>query len=1066
MRHFLKRKGELRALRLRPRRFSPRPRGPHPHRQGAAPNNHGANAPRPAASRHLPIHNRKIITQHPAIRSDSLGEHLFPGEHMHPQPSPTLQPLLQQLRATSIAVPLDALAVAHNLAQALRVDAGSMTPWIVAAVSALPHPDAQRALEADIEALAPARSFLLWLVDDEARQRVVLSVDHGRARWQQESAARRQLADQRELLRQLQGDAPAPIRLVRAAQVLKRSDLSHRFYRDIHRAIVHVQRGWESPAPLDDAARHSLALTLFTRLMFLHFIQAKGWLPSENYLRQLSLHDGPDAYATYWRPLFFDALNRQPDARISGVIPKEIPYLNGGLFAPTPLEAHHPELRLPAEVIRTQVIDTLSAYRFTDDEQDPAVNTIAPNLLGEIFERLMARDDRRRTGAFYTPSPLAQTCFRQTLSAHLLASGLCTVAEKLHDDRRFTPPEAEALLRHLHDLRVLDPAVGTGAFLLAALQCMEALTLRATRDLNRPPPDLRALREHWVSHALHGIDIHPDAIALAELRLWLWVVAAAPDRRDASTPLPNLEHRLRVGDALITPLWHAAARASPPLRALHRQLTTELHSFASKRGEARQKSLQRMRALETKITDAQRELRAEELQAALDAQRELFNDGANAHKPSNDDAPRRRRREHRDLTDAAAWSRTGHFDPKLHYADVMTGGGFDLIVGNPPWTQLSLHDRDLQRQLRDRYLTMNPRGGRSAAPDISLAFFEAYTPLLRPRGRIGMLFPAKALRAGWGAGWRQWVERSTQLDALHELDTHSTHGFRAAAYPAFAVLGRRQPGEAPRPPAANHVQLGDAWRATSLLPPLGDGHALHTRTHARRYPEGTRPLAELCTIRYGVKTGCNAVFLSPDPALHTLAVPAVRGRDLRREGLRQTEWLFFPHDLQTGAPIDELPAAAREALEVHRGVLEARTDLHGHTPWWRLFRVRPEGLGWRVVWRDIATRLEAVVLPPVWEGGPVNLNSTYYVGVADEAQAHRLCAMLNDDTLTEWLTPHAQRARNGFFRFDSRLVGMAPISPTIMNAGRGALPLFPSSAANATAQGDGSNASRSQRAGA
>lgn len=992
------------------------------------------------------------------MHADSLGKPLALGERMTTQASPPLQALLQQLGVASIALSLDALAATHGLAQALRVDAGSMTPWVVAAVSTLPAPDAQRALEAELEALAPARSFLLWLVDDDERQRVVLSVDHGRARWQQESIARRTLPDQRELLRQLQGDGPAPIRLVRAAQVLKRSNLSHRFYRDIHRAIVHVQRGWESPTPLDDDARHSLALTLFTRLMFLHFIQAKGWLPSQNYLRQLSLHDGPDAYATYWKPLFFDALNRPHDARVSGVIPKEIPYLNGGLFAPTPLEAQHPELRLSAEIIRTQVVDTLSAYRFTDDEHDPAVDTIAPNLLGEIFERLMARDDRRRTGAFYTPSPLAQACFRQALAAHLHASGLRAVAEKLHNDRRFTAPEAEALLHRLHDLRVLDPAVGTGAFLLAALQCMEALTLRATRDLGRPAPDLRALREHWVSHALHGIDIHPDAVALAELRLWLWVVAAAPDRREASTPLPNLEHRLRVGDALITPLWHPAARASAPLRDLHRQLKAELQRFATKRGEARQQSLQRMRALENKITDTQRALRAEELQAALEAQREIFDAGdAGDRDASAGDAPRRRQREHRALTDAAAWSRTGHFDPKLHYADVMADGGFDLIVGNPPWTQLSLHDRELQGQLRERYLTMNPRGGRSAAPDISLAFFEAYTPLLRPRGRIGLLFPAKALRAGWGAGWRQWVEAGTQLDALHELDTHSTHGFRAAAYPAFAVLGRRNAGEAPRASALSHAPLGEAWRATSLLPrPHDAGDApsaspsLQARTHARRYPKGTRPLAELCTIRYGVKTGCNAVFLSPGPALQPLAVPAVRGRDLRREGVQQTEWLFFPHNLQTGEAVDALPAEAREALAPHRETLEARTDLHGQAPWWRLFRVRPEGLGWRVVWRDIATRLEAVVLPPVWEGGPVNLNSTYYVGVADEAQAQRLCAALNDDALTEWLKPYAQRARNGFFRFDSRLVGMAPIDPAILDADGGVLPLFASPVAPAS----------------
>lgn len=894
----------------------------------------------------------------------------------------------------------------HGAIAAWRIDPDTLTPWVFLEFDALPDPAAQSRIEDALQEASASRAFLCWIIAGHHQERLVLHLGSPEERWAQQGTQSRPIPNLRELQTALTLDAPYPMRLARAAALLARKDVTHRFYRDIERSVRGIAAAWTASAEISADHRHELALILIARLMFLHFVQSKNWLPHANYIAEIANVQSDSSYREYWRPLFFDALNLAPDERISGVIPDMVPYLNGGLFAESELEQSYTDLDLPNAVLRQLIFDVFARYAFVDDEHEGHPHAVAPQLLGEIFERLMQPEERQVTGAYYTPHTLALDVWTKALDSFLRARLGVALATKIGQRAPLTHTEASDAFETLWNIRVLDPAVGTGAFLLAALLSLEEETRYVLSFLPEKSLSRRALREQWVTHGLHGIDIQRNAVLLAELRLWLSVTAVAPNTLDAATPLPNLEHRLRVGNALFCPTWKRHEQQSAAVNAQMKELSETLHAFPRQRGDARQTTLDRIRELEAKIARQSVKEQLLALKKARKAQLELLPQDAKITRPCAEEQALQAT-----LNAEGAWQETGAFDPKLHFADVMQNGGFDIVIGNPPWGQISTLDRITQKRLRTRYQVLQGRGGRQSAPDLSVAFFEAYLPLLATDGRMAFVFPAKALRAGWGAAWRQWAQRDATVELLQEMSTHSNHGFHASVYPCICLARRTGSTEVCRP----HPALSASTSTTEVL-----------RKGWRVLSAGFRP-------RYGVKTGRNKAFLVSLDSRLLRALPVVRGKNLRPFEYTCTQKIVFTHDPITANVFDALDDETQAHLAPSKEALTARSDLRSTMPWWTLFRVRQESLGWRVAWRDVAQRLEAVVLPPVSQGGPINLNSTYSVAVENKADAEALCAWLNTDIVSELLTTSAQRARNGYYRFDARVVGSAPIPDALLN---------------------------------
>jgi hypothetical protein len=217
------------------------------------------------------------------------------------------------------------------------------------------------------------------------------------------------------------GDALAHARWI---EVLGREGLSRRFYRRLEAGVATLAATAHGRA--DAAVRAELALLTASRLLFLTFLEAKGWLDADRaFLRRCfdaCTATGGAVHDRVLRPLCFGTLNtpierRAAAARAFG----RVPFLNGGLFAPTPAERRHRALTFDDAALGGIVVELLGRFRFTAREAAADISEAAvdPEMLGRAFESLMAAATRRATGAFYTPHGLVAHATDEALRAAL-----------------------------------------------------------------------------------------------------------------------------------------------------------------------------------------------------------------------------------------------------------------------------------------------------------------------------------------------------------------------------------------------------------------------------------------------------------------------------------------------------------------------------------------------------------------------------------------------------------------------------------------------------------------------
>ncbi|MEO7085976.1 MAG: N-6 DNA methylase, partial [Gemmatimonadaceae bacterium] len=792
-------------------------------------------------------------------------------------------------------------------------------------------------------------------------------------------------------------------------EILGRESLGVRFYRALDRAV----NGLAASSTIGTAAaRAEIALLDTSRLLFLSFLEAKGWLNGDaaflTHQYDLCVTGRGGFHQRCLRPLFFGTLNtprrqRAPVARDFG----EVPFLNGGLFARTPIERTHRGLAFSDDAYGALVYDLFGQYRFTAREESATWTEAAvdPEMLGRAFESLMAAPERRRTGAFFTPFALVE---------------------------RLTNAGLDVALEHnsIDDLTVLDPACGSGAFLVHALERIAAR--RRERGVDGDA-SLSDVRRHTLTGSIFGVDVNPTAVWLCQLRLWLSVVIESTETDPtAVVPLPNLDRNVRVGDALsgrafgdedslirggaaLRRLRHRYARASGPRKdSLSRQLDAA----------ERQRALLTIDAELARVAERRRDL------LVVRRGRDLFGE---RYRPS---AEERNAAELLRKSSAALRSTRRRivaggalpFSFPVHFAEVATRGGFDLVVGNPPWVRMHHVARSVRADLRRdfevaRNAAWEPGAGQAGAGhgfaaqvDLAAVFIERSTTLLSPRGALSLLVPVKLWRSLAGGGVRRWMSNETTLRCVED-HSEAASAFDAAVYPSIVVASRRVDGQPNRASleVVVHHRGGHpfTWtaRASSLsfdsspgapwvlLPP-------DARRAFYRLRELGRPLSEspIGRPRLGVKCGCNEAFVVKLLALDDelaevesadghrgtiesiLIRPLVRGEALRRWGVPAGDSsIVWTHDA-SGAPLRALPPHALRWLTRWRRELDARTDAHRRGRWWSLFRTesaRSEAA--RVVWGDIGREPRAAVLDPGDQTVP--LNSCYSVACADRRDA-------------------------------------------------------------------------------
>ncbi len=808
-----------------------------------------------------------------------------------------------------------------------------------------------------------------------------------------------------------------------AVDVLGGESAGLRFFREFRHTLEHMAAGL--PGPLGSADRHALALLQLTRILFLYFVQARGWLAGNGRF----LVEAVDRCLSRRRkihrdllcPLFFGTLNRPAAERGRAALALgSIPFLNGGLFEPHPLERRF-RRNIPNDLWRDAFDRLFERFHFTLQADERG--SVAPDLLGRVFEGVMAPDQRRASGTYYTPAALVRELLDQAL-VPLLAQRLgCAEPEA---ERRLDEGE-RAAWREVRTLKVLDPAVGSGAFLLGALERLVPPTAEGRRraDLCR-----QVLRRN-----LFGVDLNAAAVRLTELRLWLAVVAEDPSDRPARVqPLPNLDCLIRQGDSLFDPAGAAPRRAG---RASDRELAGLRRRIVVATGNAKRAALRELIRAETRIAEATlgeaeavlRASVAECLEAARAA--DLFGGRRGLDRTGHDRLAELRRdlRQVRGLRRALARERqVPWFDYRVQFADVFAAGGFDLVVGNPPWLRAEEVAPELRRRLAGRYRWWRPGGkGYANRPDLAVAFLERSLELVRPSGVVAMLVPAKVASAGYGTAMRHALAARTTLVAVADLTADPRASFEATVYPLAVVI--RNTGAPPRHRVRIALGRNQAVSQSSLRgggPWLLRREPLHAAMAELR---GDHPTVDsVVSCHLGLKTGLNRLFLDPPELEAEVLRWAVRGRDLSPFSLRGRTRLLWTHG-SDGGPLPRLPPLADAYLAPHIAELRARADYAGGPPW-TLFRAQAATAPHRVAWADLARLLRAVSLTALPDTVP--LNSCYVALARSDLEADRLAAWLNCSWLRAAARVAAVPAAGGCARYTAATVGALPLPPAAL----------------------------------
>lgn len=821
---------------------------------------------------------------------------------------------------------------------------------------------------------------------------------------------------------------------LRALEVLEGENAGRRFFQAFRGALDMMAEGLSTP--IREADRRALALVQLTRVLFLYFVQEKGWLDGRPDFLRRAVDDALAArrrlHRDLFRPLFFGTLNREPTRRGKARLFGRIPFLNGGLFEPHPLEQAW-RGDIPNACWREAFDRVFERFHFAVREQDDPAR-IAPEMLGRVFEGVMAPEDRRASGAFYTPAPLVERMVDAALTA-LVGQRCCLTASAARE--RLAQPDDEVRVV-LQELTLLDPAVGSGAFLLGALERLAVL-----RAGEAPPA---ALRRRILERNLFGVDLNPMAVRLAELRLWLAVIAVEETAEpEHVAPLPNLDGLVRQGDSLLDPSASLAGLGTRPRRSAG-ELRRLREAFVTASGSGKRDLLRSLRraerrafeeCLEQALTRLEGQI-AECLMAARSPT--LFGErrGLDAELRKELRALRTRMSEARRLE--RRLRREGEvpwFSYETQFGDVLARGGFDIVIGNPPWVRAEQLPHGVRTQLARRFRWWRSTGpGFAHQPDLALAFAERAGELLAPMGVMALLLPAKIATASYARIMRGALADRATLHALADLTGDWGAAFDATIYPTVIVAARAapppdhvvrltlEPGDGHGVPQRRFVG-GGAW--VLAPPPLLD---------ALTAVQGSHPLlGERFTPRLGVKTGANALFLNPplsiEPALVRLAI---RGRDTRPFRAAGRVRLFFPH-AHDGAPFSRLPEGAARHVRAHDTLLRARVDYQSGPPW-TLFRVSGAMAAHRVVWPDLARRLTALALSGPAASGLIPLNTCYVVPVPDRAAGLALAAWLNCTWLRAAARASADVAAGGFARFNARVVAGLPLPGAVLTDAR------------------------------
>lgn len=510
--------------------------------------------------------------------------------------------------------------------------------------------------------------------------------------------------------------------------------------------------------------------------------------------------------------LFFKILNTDRRKK-NEVMPKELhyknpgvksdlyraPFLNGGLFDDDLPETN--SFDFPIEYFK-DLFDFFSQYNFTIDENSPEEQEVGidPEMLGHIFENLL--EENKDKGAFYTPKEIVHYMCQESLIQYLRTHlPECTEDESpatkaietyirkddignRADKKNFIVANAKRIEALLDKVKICDPAIGSGAFPMGMLQ--EIFKAKTTLDLTL---DKAQVKKEIIRNNIYGVDLENGAVDIARLRFWLSLVVD----EEVPQPLPNLDYKIMQGNSLLERFddidlskVHTITKTTT-IYELQKDIFGNITNPQLKITDntvLRDNDLQQLMSEFFVETDPVKKAEKKEqvnqtIHNHIDYNLELWQNAitiqiANAPKLSDPGIKQATKRKIEKLqSDLEALNNTRkrlheleyktakpYFLWHLLFADIFEEGGFDIVIGNPPYVEFKNLDRNSKESLEKVYSTATGKY------DLYIPFLEFPKTVLKQDGILTYICPTRFMHRDYGKELRKFIIRNYHIERI------------------------------------------------------------------------------------------------------------------------------------------------------------------------------------------------------------------------------------------------------------------------------------------------------------
>jgi adenine-specific DNA-methyltransferase len=764
------------------------------------------------------------------------------------------------------------------------------------------------------------------------------------------------------------------------------------------------------------------AKKLMGQLVFLYFIQKKGWLGVErdskwgigpkdflNMLFEKKVTEYSNFFNDILEPLFYDALANERDKPYFSQLKCKIPFLNGGLFEPIcGYDWKKTDIVIKNEVFK-KILDTFNLYNFTVREDEPLDKEVAvdPEMLGKVFERLMEVKDRKSAGAYYTPREIVHYMCQESL-INYLATEMEGKVEKQdiedlihigdfaiendtakkegsktysYDMPKAIRENAKTIDEKLISIKICDPAIGSGAFPVGMMheivKSRQALTPHITDKTGR---NAYNFKRHAIHESIYGVDINPSAVDIAKLRLWLSLVVDEENYEEIK-PLPNLDYKIMQGDSLLEEFEGVKlfderilskdegsnkARKNE-IKVKIKELQKQVFKLHAKGNVAEE---ERLKAELKDLNKALKKLDAPD--ADKNAQGNLLEGESPAKKKAEElklmqqkffeESRATEKGRLKEKIEKLIWEliemslveqgkesvlekvkqyKKSNSRPfflwKLYFEDVFeVKGGFDVVIGNPPYIQLQKFKGDpLQNAYKQHGYTVYDSNG-----DIYCLFYENGLRVLKKSGVLCFITSNKWMRAAYGELLRDYFIRNNPINLIDlgpdvftsaTVDTNIIMVQKSDNTRKLKALNMNQ-SLSDKIDIADYVAENSFELSNVGAGPWVVGNEEEQKVNKKIEKIG-KPLKEWdIKIYFGVKTGLNEAFIidqvtydklvSEDKKSSKILKPILRGRDIEKYGyIWGGQWVIATFPV-LGIDINEFSAVKKYLLNYGKEKLE------------------------------------------------------------------------------------------------------------------------------------------------